>query len=65
MAKPTVKLEGEASSIKQKQGRPAKECGASKRIKKTGTSSFYLVFDPILIAGKDFYSHMIPLYPTP
>ncbi len=35
MAMPTIKPRAEASSTKQKQGRPAKDSGASKRAKKT------------------------------
>ncbi len=52
MAKPTVRLE--ALSTKRKCGRPAKANGTSKRAKKSWTSSFYLIFGPVLIAGKRF-----------
>ncbi len=51
MARPTIKPKTETSS-KQKQSRPAKDSSASKHAKKTWTSSFYLVFGPVSIAGK-------------
>ncbi len=51
MARPTVKPKAETSS-KQKRGRPTKDSSASKRAKKTWTSSFYLVFGLVSIAGK-------------
>ncbi len=49
MAGPIVKPKAEASSTKQKRGRPAKANGTSKRTKKSWTSSFlshfWLCFD--------------------
>ncbi len=65
MTRPTAKPRAETSS-KQKRNRPAKDNSASKYTKKTWTSSFYLVFGPIFIAGKkSLQSHnLIPLRPA-
>lgn len=54
MARPIVKAKAEASSIKQKQGRPAKNISTSKRAKKNSNLDFYLVFSLVLIASKVF-----------
>ncbi len=48
MARPIVKLKAEASSIKQKQKRPAKNSGTNKQAKKSWTSSFLPCFWPCL-----------------
>lgn len=52
MAKSTIGLEG---STKKKRDQLAKANGTNKRAKKTWTSSFYLIFDLVLIADKKFY----------
>ena len=48
MARPTVKPRAEATSTKQKRGRPTKANGTSKRAKKSWTSSFLSRFWPCL-----------------
>lgn len=51
ITKPTIRPK---ASTKERRDQPAKANSTNKHTKKTLTSSFYLVFDPISIIGKRF-----------
>ncbi len=60
MTRPIVKPRAEASSTKQKRGRPAKTNGTNKRTKKSWTSSFLSRFWLCLNSRqKDLFNHVI------
>lgn len=55
IVRPTIKPKTEALS-KQKQNKPAKVVVLANALKKPKLSVFYLVFGPILIAGKNIFT---------